>query len=338
MDPLDAQIRQVFFFDTPDLALNEQGVVVRARRVQGKRGDCVVKLRPVVPEEMPKAPAPVAQLQRRARCHAGRPRLLGHAQEPRRQRRGQGGRSRRAAAGEAPLEAPARLPGRAHARRTRARRPLAPRPDPGDEAEVRAEGIRPAAGRRALDVPRRLAGVRALHEVRAAGRLQRRRGDARVPVAARHRPRRASRRRRRRRRSTSSRRSSGSRRVYVPLDGMARPTASDRRARCSRASTASSTRACTRAWAQSRRTATGSGSAGTGSGTGRASTGASHPRGAIPTFASSRHTSSRRCSSLTSVPRSAHRCRRPTATRFATAGGCSSTTATSPTSISSGAS
>ena len=55
MDPLDAQIRQVFFFDTPDLALNEQGVVVRARRVQGKRGDSVVKLRPVIPEEMPKA-------------------------------------------------------------------------------------------------------------------------------------------------------------------------------------------------------------------------------------------------------------------------------------------
>ena len=55
MDPLDAQIRQVFFFDTPDLALNQKGVVVRARRVQGKRGDCVVKLRPVVPEEMPKA-------------------------------------------------------------------------------------------------------------------------------------------------------------------------------------------------------------------------------------------------------------------------------------------
>ena len=55
MDPLDAQIRQVFFFDTPDLALNEQGVVVRARRVQGKRGDTIVKLRPVIPEDMPKA-------------------------------------------------------------------------------------------------------------------------------------------------------------------------------------------------------------------------------------------------------------------------------------------
>ena len=53
MDPLDAQIRQVFFFDTPDLALNERGVVVRARRVQNKGDDSVVKLRPVVPDELP---------------------------------------------------------------------------------------------------------------------------------------------------------------------------------------------------------------------------------------------------------------------------------------------
>jgi hypothetical protein len=51
MDPLDAQIRQVFFFDTPDLTLNKQGVVVRARRVQQKGDDSVVKLRPVVPSE-----------------------------------------------------------------------------------------------------------------------------------------------------------------------------------------------------------------------------------------------------------------------------------------------
>ena len=49
LDPLDAQIRQVFFFDTPDLTLNEHGVVVRARRVQRKGDDSVVKLRPVVP-------------------------------------------------------------------------------------------------------------------------------------------------------------------------------------------------------------------------------------------------------------------------------------------------
>ncbi len=55
MDPVGAQIRQVAFFDTPDLALNKQGVVVRARRIQGKPGDTVVKLRPVVPEKLPPA-------------------------------------------------------------------------------------------------------------------------------------------------------------------------------------------------------------------------------------------------------------------------------------------
>ncbi len=53
VDPLDAQIRQVYFFDTPDLALNKSGVVVRARRVQRKGDDTVVKLRPVVPDELP---------------------------------------------------------------------------------------------------------------------------------------------------------------------------------------------------------------------------------------------------------------------------------------------
>jgi hypothetical protein len=53
MDPLDAQIRQVYFFDTPDLALNRHGVVVRARRVQRRGDDSVVKLRPIVPGELP---------------------------------------------------------------------------------------------------------------------------------------------------------------------------------------------------------------------------------------------------------------------------------------------
>jgi hypothetical protein len=54
LDPLDAQIRQVYFFDTPDLSLSKAGVVARARRVQGKGDDSVVKLRPVVPDQLPK--------------------------------------------------------------------------------------------------------------------------------------------------------------------------------------------------------------------------------------------------------------------------------------------
>lgn len=53
LDPLDAEIRQVFFFETPELALFEAGVVARARRMQRKGDDSVVKLRPVVPAEMP---------------------------------------------------------------------------------------------------------------------------------------------------------------------------------------------------------------------------------------------------------------------------------------------
>jgi hypothetical protein len=53
MDPLEAQIRQIFFFETPDLKLDKAGVVVRARRIQGKGNDSVVKLRPVEPADMP---------------------------------------------------------------------------------------------------------------------------------------------------------------------------------------------------------------------------------------------------------------------------------------------
>jgi hypothetical protein len=50
LDPLEAQIRQVFFLDTPDLRLDAAGLVVRLRRVQGRDDDTVVKLRPVDPD------------------------------------------------------------------------------------------------------------------------------------------------------------------------------------------------------------------------------------------------------------------------------------------------
>ena len=54
LDPVEAQPRQVFFFDTPDLDLDAAGVVVRARRIQGGRGDTVVKLRPAAPDDLPR--------------------------------------------------------------------------------------------------------------------------------------------------------------------------------------------------------------------------------------------------------------------------------------------
>jgi len=53
LDPIKAEIRQVFFFDTAGLDLDAAGIVVRARRIQGEEADTVVKLRPVDPETLP---------------------------------------------------------------------------------------------------------------------------------------------------------------------------------------------------------------------------------------------------------------------------------------------
>ena len=76
LDPLQAEIRQVFFLDTPDLALDKQGLVVRARRSQKKGDDSVVKLRPVVPAELPKDDSALPELRGRGRRVARRVRLL----------------------------------------------------------------------------------------------------------------------------------------------------------------------------------------------------------------------------------------------------------------------
>ena len=48
-DPVEAEPRQTFFFDTPELSLNKVGLIVRARRSPKGRGDTVVKLRPINP-------------------------------------------------------------------------------------------------------------------------------------------------------------------------------------------------------------------------------------------------------------------------------------------------
>jgi hypothetical protein len=52
LDVLEAELRHVVFFDTPDLRLNRAGVVVRARRIR-KGGDTTVKLRPVIVDALP---------------------------------------------------------------------------------------------------------------------------------------------------------------------------------------------------------------------------------------------------------------------------------------------
>jgi len=52
LDPLAADMVQVWFFDTPDLDVNASGVIARARRSRA-RDDSTVKLRPVVPDDLP---------------------------------------------------------------------------------------------------------------------------------------------------------------------------------------------------------------------------------------------------------------------------------------------
>jgi hypothetical protein len=52
IEVLYAELRQIVFFDTPDLKLSLSGVVVRARRTPNG-GDTVIKLRPVVAAELP---------------------------------------------------------------------------------------------------------------------------------------------------------------------------------------------------------------------------------------------------------------------------------------------
>ena len=138
LDPLDAQIRQVFFFDTPDLALNEAGVVVRARRIQGTGDDSVVKLRPVVPDELPERacaarPSSTVEVDAMPGGYVCSASLKASSAATR--RRGAVGGER--AAAQAVLEGAARVLRRACARGRRARRPRRARADLRAQAEVR---------------------------------------------------------------------------------------------------------------------------------------------------------------------------------------------------------
>ncbi len=51
-DPLVADVVQIWFFDTVDLDLNASGVIARVRRTKA-RDDSTVKLRPVIPNDLP---------------------------------------------------------------------------------------------------------------------------------------------------------------------------------------------------------------------------------------------------------------------------------------------
>jgi len=48
----DAARRAIYFFDTPELAMNKAGVVLRARDIEDDDHDSVVKIRPVEPDKV----------------------------------------------------------------------------------------------------------------------------------------------------------------------------------------------------------------------------------------------------------------------------------------------
>jgi hypothetical protein len=49
----DENERYIYFFDTPDLELFEQGIIARARRNVGYQHDSTIKFRPVEPDSVP---------------------------------------------------------------------------------------------------------------------------------------------------------------------------------------------------------------------------------------------------------------------------------------------
>ena len=188
MDPIDAQIRQVFFFDTPDLALNQAGLVVRARRVQNKGDDSVVKLRPVVPAELPDKLRRSSSFGVEVDAMPGGYVCSGSLKHALAAGDVKDVMSGSTAAAQAVLQAPASLLRRPRARAGRTRRPRRPRPDLRAQAQVLARGLRAQARRRDVALPGRLADPRALDQVPAGRRVPDRGGDARLPRPARHRP------------------------------------------------------------------------------------------------------------------------------------------------------
>ena len=182
IDPLGARLRQIVFFDTPDLALNRP----RPRRPgppdpgQGRR-----LRRQASPGGARRAPEQAAEggrLQGRGRCHARRVRVL------RRRTRAPSVRTRSSRC--SPVDKPIRTlfskPQRAffaeHAPDgIDARRPGRARTDHDDEAEVPARRVQPRHGRRAVAVPRRIAHRGALDQVHPHGGRRRRRRVEGVP-------------------------------------------------------------------------------------------------------------------------------------------------------------
>ena len=87
LDPLDAQIRQVFFFDTPTSRSTRRAWSCGRGACRASGDDSVVKLRPGGPGRAARRAPRVAELRRRGRRHARRLRVLGVVEGAARYRR-----------------------------------------------------------------------------------------------------------------------------------------------------------------------------------------------------------------------------------------------------------
>ena len=191
IDPVETQPRQVYFFDTPDLALNRAGLVVRARRIQGGKGDTVIKLRPVNPADLSPELRADASFNVEVDVLPG-----GYVCSASFKGRSDGAQIWDAVRGGRPLRKLFSKPQRAfyqqHAPEGIDLDALDPaRADVQPEGQVRRPAGRgwpdrhPADRRRAVALPGRLADPRAVDEMSTGRGLQRRGRNARVPCRAR---------------------------------------------------------------------------------------------------------------------------------------------------------
>src|SRR5918995_1777427 len=168
LDPLDAHVRQVYFFDTPDLALDAVGVVVRARRIQNASGDTVIKLRPVVPDQIPDDVRRDAAFSIEVDAMPGGFVCSG---------------SFKGTVENQHVQDAASSAGRAGPRR-----PCDAGAGQRAEAQVRTRAVRSQTRRRVVVLPRRLADPGAVHQVCAGPGVPIRRRGARLPQYHRHQP------------------------------------------------------------------------------------------------------------------------------------------------------
>ena len=188
VDPLDGQIRQVFFFDTPDLTLNKLGLVVRARRVQQKGDDSVVKLRPGRPGRAAEEAASLAELRCRGRRHARGVRLLGIDEAHARNDGRQGRHGREAGRAQALLQGAAVAVCSPRTRGLELDDLAILGPITVLKLKFAPEGIGAQARRRAVALPGQLDDPRAVDEVPAVGGVPGRRRDTGIPDPEGHRP------------------------------------------------------------------------------------------------------------------------------------------------------